>query len=72
MNKMQIVSYLNIQSLINNVISGVIYDKTISSQLHLSGEDAKNFLEPIVKEQENPSPTRLAFIREVLADSKIR
>ncbi|MEK6982589.1 MAG: hypothetical protein AABX38_06660 [Candidatus Micrarchaeota archaeon] len=44
--------------------------KPFHSTSILSGEDAKNFLEPIVKEQENPSPTRLAFIREVLADSK--
>ena len=36
----------------------------------LSGEDAKRFLENMAKEQETPSPTRVSFIKEALADSK--
>ena len=36
----------------------------------LSGEDAKRFLENMIKEQDTPSPIRVAFIKEALADSK--
>lgn len=36
----------------------------------LFGEDAKRFLETMAKEQETPSPARIAFIREALSDSK--
>ncbi len=36
----------------------------------LYGEDAKRFIENMVKEQESPSPVRVAFIKEAIADSK--
>jgi hypothetical protein len=49
----------------------VIYvAKPIQPTPNLSGEDAKRFLENMIKEQESPSPTRVNFITEALADSK--
>ncbi len=36
----------------------------------LHGEDARLFLENMIAEQENPTPQRVAFIKEALSDSR--
>ncbi len=40
--------------------------KPIEATPTLEGEDAKRFIENMIKEETNPDPRRIAFIREAL------
>lgn len=44
--------------------------KPIQPTPNLTGEDAKRFLENMIKEQESPSQARVNFITAALTDSK--